>query len=194
MQKEKTNLTPKEKRLLATAAVLGLFYLAFQFGFLPLYNEFKEKTERLEELNGEWAVIGARLNEEERVRGEHLRAKTAYGDIENRFVRTDTTTDLSNMLIMLCRNNNLDIVSQGLGAPAAFSVPGGAAHSVSAFSTVTTTMSVSGGYDSVKRLLDTVDASNAVHVSRLSFSPAFDAETPDRVSVTFVVTLLNGID
>lgn len=199
MQTEKAGLSRKEKRLLAAAAVLGLFYLAFQFGFLPQYNEHREKTERYAELSEERRTVAERLNSEAEVMERYQNAKEAYREIEEPFRRTDTSTDLSRMLTELCVRNGLSVSSQSLGARDDFHVPredGGRPAGESAFSTVTTSMAVNGSYEAVKRLLDEVESEQFISISRISFAPAlYGAEgESDQVTITFVVILLNGLD
>jgi hypothetical protein len=197
MQTEKAGITPKEKRLLIMAAVLGLFYLAFQFGFLPLYNEIREKTEQRDGLNAEWRTVETRLNSEAAVLSAYEEAKAAYREIEELFLRSDTDTGLSRMLTELVRNNGMADSNQALGNPVPFFIPGAENRpegEESAFSTVTATMSLSGAYDSVKSLLAAVAADRDVSISRLSFSPRREGDGSEQVAVTFVVTMLNGLD
>jgi hypothetical protein len=200
MQTEKAGLTRKEKRLLTAAAVLGIFYLAFQFGFQPFYTQYNEKTERYDELSAEWQEIEARLNEEDRVRREHQDAKAAYEKIVARFEQSDADTDLSRMLTDYSRDNGFINPSQSLGEPVNFEIPGEGSGGENSFSTVTATMTFFGnvnnadygiiGYRELKSLADAIKANRDVRISRVTFS--VDSNRP--VAVTFVVTLLNALE
>jgi hypothetical protein len=196
MQTEKAGLSLKEKRLMVSAVVLGLFYLAFQFGFLPLFNDYREKTELRGDLSEQKSTVELRLSSEAAVIYGYENAKSAYLEIEGPFRLTGTSTDLSRTLTELCLRNGFSVSSQLLGNRVNFRVPreeGERTDGDSAFSTVTATMSVSGDYASVKRLLDEAEADNFISVSRISFEQDTDQEL-DKISVTFVVTLLNGLD
>lgn len=196
MQTEKAGISRKEKRLLTAAAVLGFFYLAFQFGFLPLYNDFNEKAERRDELSEQKQEVEMRLGSEAAVLAEHENAREAYLKIEETFLQAGITTDLSRMLTDLCRRNGFDVFSQNLGDPADFRIPGeDVPEGASAFATVTASMSVSGNYAAIKNLLDEVEREPYINIGNISFSPDHGESGGeyDRVSVTFVVTLLNGI-
>ena len=53
----KQELSKREKILIFCAAVLALFYLAFQFGFLPMYTRYTEALAERERLAEEKAII-----------------------------------------------------------------------------------------------------------------------------------------
>jgi hypothetical protein len=190
MKTEKAAISRKEKRLLIVAVVLGLFYLAFQFGFLPLFNEYREKTELLRQLEEEWALIEMRLNGEALVRATYERAKEAYENVLTQFERTGADTSLSRMLTVLSQDSGFEKLSQTLAEPTALVIPGagGGEPSRSVFSTVTATMSFQGNYEQITSLVDAVGANSDVSINRLSFN-SMDAST---VSVTFVAVLLNS--
>jgi Tfp pilus assembly protein PilO len=188
MQAEKSMLSAKEKKLLGAAVVLGLFYLAFQFGFMPFFNEQKEKSEQYEELSERWRLVEIDLNREESVREDHDQAKAEYDVIRELFEQSDADTELSRMLTSIIQGSGLINPSQTLGNPVNFTVPGAEQIGESAFSTVTATMTFDGNYEQVKSLVDAIAGNKDISISQLSFSA-----DSDRVSVTFVATLLNAL-
>ena len=197
MQEPKTGLNKREKRLLLAASVVGLFYLAFQFGFVPYHNQYTEKNEEYERLLMEKVRVEGILLGEDNVRNANGKAKEDYKALEAGYLLAGANTDLGRKLTALCTANGLGVESQTLNDPADFFVPredDTKPEGNAAFSTVTVTMTVSGGYGSVKNLLDAVDKDDAVHISALSFSMDQGEDGLERVAVTFVVTLLNGLE
>ncbi|MDR0325902.1 MAG: hypothetical protein LBI19_07425 [Oscillospiraceae bacterium] len=199
MQEQKAGLNKREKRLLLVASVVGLFYLAFQFVFLPNYNLYAEKTDEYNDLLIQQMQVRADLADEAGVRSTNEDAKARYRELEAIYLLAGKNTDLGRMLTGLCRDNSLSVTGYTLGDPSDFRVPregGETPGGDAAFSAVTVPMTVSGDYDAVKSLLDAVDENSDIRVSRLSFS--LHQEDPgaelEQVRVTFVVTLLNGIE
>ena len=200
MQEQKTGLNKREKRLLIAASVVGLFYLAFQFGFVPYHGQYTEKTEEYEDLRMERIRVEGVLLGEENVRKSNEKAKEDYKTLEAGYLLAGANTNLGRKLTGICTASGLSVESQTLNDPAPFFVPredDTKPEGDAAFSIVTVTMTVSGGYDKVKNLLDAVDKDDAVRVSNLSFSlnrGDGGGEGLERVEVTFVVTLLNGLE
>jgi hypothetical protein len=201
MQTEKVTLTTKEKRLLTAAVVLGLFYLAFQFGFMPYYTQYNEKTEQYEQLSGEWTMIEARFNGEDRIHREHDEALEVYEKALVYFERADADTDLSRMLTEYSRDNGFISPSQTLSEPVVFNVPGTEDGGASVFSAVTATMTFHGnpnndqweigtGYAELKNLADAININRDVRITRFSYSPI---ESNRPISVVFIVILLDSI-
>jgi len=186
---EKAGLSSKEKRLLLTAAFLGIFYLAFQFGFTPLYNEYKEKSEEYDRLIEEQARVQATLATAAIVREAHENAAADYKKIEADYLLVGADTDLSRMLTNLCRDNGLESLGLSFADPAALRLPG-SGEMEPAFYTVSASMNVSGSYADIRRLLDVVYEDNNVRITRLSLSPREDVTWAERFPLSFVVTLL----
>jgi hypothetical protein len=200
MQEQKAGLSKREKRLLLLVSIIGLFYLAFQFGFLPSYERHSGKTEEFDLLRMEKVRVEGVLLSEEHLRDANEQAGADYKALEETYLLAGANTNLGRMLSALCADNGLRVEGQSMGQPADFTVPGEDGGSASegdrAFSTVTVTMTVSGGYEAIKSLLDAVDRDPTVRVSRVSFSlDRGDAEETglERVSITFEVTLLNSL-
>ena len=203
MQEQKAGLSKREKRLLLGAAVVGLFYLAFQFVFLPYYNSYNDKTTEYGELLMQRTQVENDLANEANVRKNNEEAKAKYAEIKLIYLLAGNNTDLGRRLTDICTDNGLKATGQKLETPVDFRVPradGEPPVGQAAFSAVTVPMTVSGEYGAIKRLLDIVDKNEDIRVSRVSFSMNRDTEdaTPEtvleRVTVTFVVTLLNGLE
>jgi hypothetical protein len=193
-QQTKAGLTKRERTLILSAAAVGLFYLAFQFGFMPLNNAYIEKSAQLGDLESEQSQVKSDLELADRVRLMSAETAERYKEVVGLYLPTGSDTDLSRKLMDICRRNGMDVTGpQSWGTPIAFfppkpAVEGETEARVPAFSVSSVPFTISGTYDEIKRLIDAVNEDRDLRISSLTFSPQGDG-----VSVMFMVTLINEL-
>ncbi|MDR0292962.1 MAG: hypothetical protein LBH95_02275 [Oscillospiraceae bacterium] len=202
-QTQKTGLSKNEKRLLVIVTVVALFYVAFQFGFMPQYNLYLERTDEYGKLLDQEMMVNRDLAGESAIRANYKQTLEDYALIEKQYRPASKSEEIGRELTKLCLDNGLEGPSLTLSKPVDFYAPGGdgaAGGEAAAFCTVTATVAATTSYDSLKSLLNAVDRIGYVRVSSLSFGfgeEGFGGEDPEaelqRTTVTFEVTMLNSL-
>ncbi|MCL1807173.1 MAG: hypothetical protein FWG31_05670 [Oscillospiraceae bacterium] len=204
MQVQNTGLSKREKVMLLVVGVVGLFYLAFQFGFMPLFDKNGEKNTELSDLQFKKDELELNLRTEGYVIQSNTDAKAEYGFVASLYELTNSNTDLIRKMGKICEDNGLAVPSNLLDNAKGLSIKmdiwdaetGKMVEKdvdYSAFSEVTVRMEITGSYQSLKNLLDAVDNDPGIHVRDIKFNLNHaDLNEAMSVSVTFVVTLLNG--
>jgi len=203
---EKQGLSKREKMLLLVVGSVGLLAVMVQFVFLPMSNQLSAKRDTYDSLLMEKARIETSLATEANIRAKRDAALAAYHAISARFPYDSSSTVVGQLLTALCESHGLTPSDQKLSAPAVFS-PDGVLRTAGdpAFTTVSVTMTVLGAYDDLKDVLDAVEQTDYLRISRVSFSRNNNdtqqgrlRELPgveqDKITIQFVVVLLNEVD
>lgn len=199
MNTEKQGLTKREKTLLMMLACIGLLYVAFQFVFMPAYNQYNDKTEELQNLQNKEMEVRTTLATEENTKASHEKALGDYSDLKGMYPAILTTEAVGRLLNGLCVDNGLEYLNQKLSDPVVLTIPKKDAdgkvtsEEKTAFSVVTATMTVNGNYTTLKSLLEAIEKLDYIRISRLSFNKGQFDEVWEKISITFEVTMLNEV-
>ena len=194
---EKKGLSKREKWLLLIMVVFGVFALMVVYIIVPMNDELNDKETKRSELEFEKLRIEQTLMLESSTRDSLDEAKGTHKGVAARFLSESSVSEIGRMLTELCEEHNLFPISLNTTAPVGFTTGGKDREEAaklaaeSAFSIVTASMTVSGGYDSLKSLLDTAEQTEYLRVSRVSFGRNVD-DWPEvgNISITFEVTML----
>jgi len=194
MPVDKTGLTRREKLLLLIAVPVAVLALMVQFVYLPLSKQLTERRDVYDALSMEKARIETTLATEASIRSKRDAALKTFDGISVKFPYTSSSTEIGRMLTSLCESHNLAPTEQRLSDPVDFTavIPEGSS-AESVFSTVSAVMTVGGDYSNLKKLLDTVEKTDYLRVSRVSFGRRDVGESlfeHDKITIHFTVTLL----
>jgi cell division protein FtsL len=220
MQTEKKGFSKREKRLMLLLVVFALFAVMVMYVIIPLYTRLGEAQIEYSELSNDRIILETRLNSEAAVQQLHDDAVEQSIMIGARFLSESLSYDIGRMLTRLCETHGLQPISQQLSAPREFIIEeiGGYTGSDydirryleyddrygyasedefgvrSAFLIVTANMSVSGEYDDLKHLLDTVEQTEYLRISQVSVRWDSGAGSYiDRINIDFEVIMLREI-
>ena len=206
MQTEKKGLSKRERFLLIAALAVGLLAAAVQFAILPLNSDLQDKNEQYSNMEFEKSKLDAQFASETAIRDNNSAAIGEYNSKSGMFLSESLSNEIGRLLTNLCENHGLSPSDLKLSAPKPFSMDEKGAETdaenanKSVFLTVTATMTVKGGYDDLKTLLDDVEQTAYIRVSRTSvtWKKETGGETvyidpePDRITLEFEVTMLKG--
>jgi len=200
MQTEKKGLSKREKVLIMVMVVFGVTALMIVFVIIPLYNQYNDKTSEYGALQDEKIIIDSKLATEAAIKDEHASIIMRHRADSIRYLNTSLSNEIGRMLTSLCESRGLQPISQQLSVPREFTKverrPGEqATENGSAFLVVTAVMAVNGEYKDLKNLLDAVEDTEYLRISRVSFSKNMQSleSSLDRISVTFEVTMLKEV-
>ena len=195
----KITLTKREKILLFSAVLLVFVYLAFQFGFLPLYERYSEAQsvhERLSEVRATGdrnianrnAIIEANNN-------AHIRLEGLLRDYPLLVPNEEVDTTLTHLCLRnMLRPSMLRITRPPPHEPGSQSGPNGddaQNNEPPVFTVITAAMNVSGTYASLMNLFDEVDTMPYIRITNVSYSESRDESDDASISLTFELTYIN---
>ena len=192
MKIEKKSLTKREKVMLIGAGFAGALILMVQFVILPLNTQLEEKRAELAQLEMESAQLQIALSTEAATREEHALAIEEYEGRRTMFLSESLNSVIGRTLTMLVEAHELVAISQTLSNPTLFTTEE-IDESRAALSSISVAMSISGAYNDLKRLLDTVERVPYLRMSRVSFGILSDTDgqvVTDRMTISFEVSML----
>jgi len=212
MKTEKKGFSKREIRLLLMALSVALLAFMVIYVYIPLFDELNDKTSEYNELMLDRVHIDSMLASESSTRENHKAAIMRHDSYSSRFLSQSLISGIGRMLTDLCLSHRLQPITQLLSAPMDFSVVSNEdgvgdiydaiagssdtdsdpADDETVFLIVSASMSVRGSYNDLKLLLDSVENTGYIRVSRVSFES--DAEAPDaildRIMINFQITML----
>jgi len=192
----KQELTKREKLLIFSAALLVLFYLAFQFGFLPLYDRFTEGRAERERYLEDKAAVEANIANRSGITDSNEGAHQQLDTIRQDFPLLVPNEEISTVLTNLCLTNNLSPSALNITRPAdpARSPQNDDQETATPlFTVVTVTMNVTGNYSSILGLIDDVDKLPYILITKMNYTENRGAETSETgsIAMTFELTYIN---
>jgi len=197
MQTEKKSLNKREKRMMFLLIVVALFAVMVIYIIIPLYNQMEDKTTELGILETDQVTLISTLASEAAARDGNSSAIAQHNKTSERFLNEAASNDIGRLLTRLCENHGLRPVSQQLSDPKDFTTgeeDDADTPKSSVFLVTTAMMTINGEYDNIRRLLDTVEQTEYLRISRLAFNRNADVGSwMERVAITFEVTMLKDV-
>jgi len=176
-------ITTRETGMLLLLLAIGFGAIMVIFVIIPLHNRLLDERGAYSFLYEERGQIDALLETEPIIRSIHAEAAASHKKLTARFLDESHLSQVGRMLTRLNEAHGLSPIDQRLSAPMEFE--GG-----ENFLFVTADMTVNGTYDDLKRLLDTVEQTEYLRISRISFSLGGENK---RISLSFEVTMIRGV-
>jgi len=159
----KQGLTKREKLFLLIAGLLLLMYLAFQFGFVPLYNKYSELKAERDLLNAQRVELELKILNLQSIEEANNIANDEFAEITKDYPLLITNEEIDTVLTNLILSTGMSITS------VRFFTPPSDDDSV-LFTIVGATMSVQGSYVSLLQLLDEVETIPNMSITTMTFS------------------------
>ena len=197
MQADKKGLSKREKRLILLLAVVVLFAVTAMYVIVPLFNKLEDRIDEYNTLSLEKTRIESIIATELSTRAALDTAAAEHDELMANYLSESLLSEIGRMLTGLCEEHRLSPIDQRLSAPKPL-VTGDEGDSGATvnpgFLVVSATMTIRGSYDDLKSLLNTVDKTDYIRVSRVSFGRN-NPETSgfDRITVYFEVIMLKDI-
>jgi len=182
---EKKGLTKRETVMIILMLVVGFTAAMVVFVIIPLYETLQDERDMYNALSLERMQIDALLLTEPSIRDTHSYAVEWHEEISELFISEAHSSEIGRMLTRLCEEHGLPPIDQRMSNPVAFG---------DAFLFMTVDMTVSGTYQDLKRLMDTVEHTEYLRIARVSFNlGGDDAYRLDRISLSFEVTMIRDL-
>ncbi|MCL2203037.1 MAG: type II secretion system protein M [Defluviitaleaceae bacterium] len=192
MSTEKKGFTKREKRLLILMGIVGFTALMVMYVIIPFHNRLQDERARYTTLAWERTQLQQLLAGDQRVRENNVAAMGHFYTARERFLNESHISEIGRMLTNLCLDHDLAVLSQRLSAAEVH-------EEWTAFKVMSVDKMVSGSYRDIKRLMDTVEQTEYLRITRVSFSilPLGDGEwehTLDRVSLSLEVIMMRDLE
>ena len=183
---QKKGLTTREAKMLILLAVVGFGAVMVMFVIIPLYNHLQDERDIYNSLAMERVQIENLLLTESAIRNNHAEAAIHHSELLEIYFNEAHNSEIGRMLTRLCEDHGLFPVNQRISDPVAMETGG-------FFYTVTVNMTLDGTYNELKNLLNTVERTGYLRISRVSFSLGGDYWNEiGRISLTFEVTMIRA--
>jgi len=159
----KQGLTKREKLLLLILGLLALIYLAFQFGFRPLYESYDRSRIERDRLQAERLELEMKILNLQTLLEENRIANEDYARITEDYPELVPNEEVDTVLTNLVLGVGMTIRS------VRFFEPPSNAEAV-LFTIVGATMTTEGSYSSLMTLLDEVEKIPNITIVSMSFS------------------------
>jgi len=192
----KNGLTKREKILIFSAGLVALFYLVFQFGFLPMYSRYAEAQAERERLAEEKAKVEANIIHEPSFVDANRDARDRYDQIKQDFPLLAADEEIDAVLTNLCVSNNLIPTSLAINRPDAVTPQKTQNEEEDAgqplFTVITVSMNVTGSIPSLIGLLDDLEELPYIRLANVSYSEGRgDDINKGSIKLTFELTYIN---
>jgi hypothetical protein len=192
---EKTGLTKREKMLLMIMVVGGLAVVMVMYVIMPQYNRLIDQNTLRDNLLMERMRVEMVLATEASLREGHAEAQDEYELLRMLYLEESHLSMVGRLLTDLCNTHWLEPIEQRLSPMAAFTETGTRADDA-VFSIVTAIMTVNGTYGNLKNMLDTVEKTEFIRVTRIYLSRRegiFDNTVQDRMTIHFEVAMMRDM-
>jgi len=191
----KQELSKREKILIFCAAVLALFYLAFQFGFLPMYTRYTEALAERERLAEEKAIIEENIANKPSIVDDNNNAREQFDFIKQDYPLLAADEEIDVVLTDLCVSNGLIPTMLRIDRPPD-PVQGAKKDEQDTeqqlFTVITVVMNVTGNIPSLLGLLDDIDGLPYIRISKMNYSENRRDDTNlGGFQLTFELTYIN---
>jgi hypothetical protein len=184
MQTEKKGFTKREKVLLILLVIIGFTALMVMYVIIPFNNHLQDETDRYHALSIEQMQINSLLASAPHIRQRHTNAINNFEEARERYYNEAHISEVGRMMVNLCAQHNLASVSQSLSEP---TIP----DQWDAFKVMGVHMTLSGMYYDFMRLLDTIENTEYLRITSLSFSVG---EMLSRINVNFEVIMMQALE
>lgn len=193
---KKVTMTKREKALLFLLAFLGFSFLSYRFLLKPLYDYQTSQADALDAMLTQQMMVQMRLSDAPNARTRLETAKGSQETLQSRYPAEMPNEAITMILTDLYTRNGLSLVNMSI-SPAHIQPEG-----VTAYTTASATLTLSGSYASLRNLIDETEATDYIRIRKLSFSherglPAPKEGTPTGekfeltgVALYFEVTML----
>jgi len=200
------SISKREKMMLLIIAIIALPLLTVQFFIRPMNTKLQEKNSEYQALVAEQGKIQALLGSAKSVMNSFDLAQQQYSEIRTLFPPESLNNEIGRLLTTLCEEHGFRPIGQNLHNPVVYFLVDGNKKTTTEFSTISAVMTVSGTYDDLKDLIDTVGETENIRIKNVTFRmkgnpPASAGQTDiigsaalDRISITFEVTMLKARD
>jgi len=192
----KKGITKREKILIFSAGLIALFYLVFQFGFLPMYSRYAEAQAERERLAEEKEKVEANISHEPYIVDANKDARDRYDQIKRDFPLVAEDEEIDAVLTDLCVSNNLiptllDIIRPDPVTPQETldeeHEPG-----QFLFTVITVKMNVTGNIPSLIGLIDELEKIPYIRLVNVNYSESRGEEINwGNIQLTFELTYIN---
>lgn len=184
-------LSTREKRLLILLLVLGVSFLSFRFLIQPLYNytgtlEETLNTAVMDQMTTKGVLIGEGMT-----RQNLESAKVQMEELRGRYPAEMPNEDINDLVTDLYIRNGLTSTNMNLSTNRT------QPEDVTSYVTTGVTVTLTGTYGALKRMIDEVESTDYIRIGRLSFATESlgDAETGENtvlqnIAVYFEITML----
>lgn len=202
------NLTKSEKRMVFLLVVFVVLAGSVQFGILPLFGWYSDMKVERDALVEDKAKLDEKLTPEKKaeVQQDYENAQAKMAEIITRYPVLMNPEDLQGILAELCTDCGFEIPpGLSLSRPADYK-----GDKASSFAVVTMNVTITGNYTAIQTLIDktfkgdyrdnqtltnvtgteVTNATDFIHVNRISFSAQEAMRGPVSVSVFFEITML----
>jgi hypothetical protein len=183
MPTETKGLSIREKRLLIFLGAFAFTAVMVMFVIVPWFNQLDSERGILRALETEKTRVDVLLASEQNLLYSYDAAVSQYNEIKSRFVSESHISEVGRMLTRICQEHNLSPIDQRLSGPVAFSEG-------NMILVVSAAMSVLGTYEDLKNLLDTIEQTEYLRVSRMSFAVRGEMTSAERISLSFEVIMI----
>jgi len=161
---EKKSISKREKVLLVFLAFLSLTVGGVVYLILPMYQNLEDARDELTRLENEQIHQTMLLASEAGIRAANEAAHASFYEVTEYFLLETHAGEIGRMMIALANRHNLTSLDQRLFEPV---ISGDIV-------TVEVTMSLQGSYADLQRLLDAVENTAYLRISRLAFNISSD--------------------
>ena len=208
-------LSKRERILIFIAAIVVLVFVAFQFFIMPAYNKYTAKLDEYDNLSYEKELLDMEFRSEELTRNNYIDFEKEFIEIKERYPVVMSNEELDRMMTGLCLENKLNPVMLEISVEetaeeetevqteeqpesaeeetdSAEEQTDSAEEQKVPFVVATVTMNLSGDYNSMKGLIDTMEGIDYIQITQISYAKEKDTGTPSdsNISVIFEVTML----
>jgi len=186
----KPGMNKREKMLVMAAVALAIVVLGLQFVILPLNKEVGLRRDIYEGLSMEALEIEDNLIREEVIVQTHRKAQADVEEASLIYPKKLPNEEIDRVMTRLCMSSGLSPRSLQIGVPAAVKISDvtGGRREADAFCTVAISMGLSGDYYSLRSLIDEVNRTENLRITKFTFN--MNANSSSAFSVTFEMTML----
>jgi len=190
----KSGLNKREKTLIFIALLLLLIYLVIQFAIYPLFNRYVDSVQERIYLTTEKAQVEADIANLASIEEANTVANEKFERIVQEYPLLIPNEEIDRILTDMCISNGLKPTA--LRFTDSFGVPNSSDQKDDQylFTVVVASMSMTGRYDSMVKLIDDVADSQFINISNLGYtvnnSTSGDEETAN-ITMAFELTFIN---
>jgi hypothetical protein len=194
MQTNTKGLSTREKKMLLFLAVFGTTALMVVFVIMPYFNRLQDERDALNALEMEQMRINILLASEQTLINNFDDAFEHYSETTQALITESHISEIGRMLTRICQEHGLMPIEQRLSNPVVFTDSDARDDDGGVLSTVSVSMSVRGSYNDLKRLLNTIEQTEYLRISRVSFSIGDDRDVTERIALNFEVVMLRELE
>jgi len=178
----KQGLSKREKIMLLVLGLLALLYVAWQFAFVPLYDNYTEAKMERDRLRLEREILELKILRLTSIEEANKLANDEYADITKDYPLLISNDEIDTLLTNLVLGVGMDIRSIRI-----FPAPSDADSVL--FTIMGVTMSLEGSYTMLLHLLDEVEVIPNISITTMSFSENRNTAADDAARGTGTISI-----